>query len=478
MQHPRWFFTSIAALFLLLCMGGCKPEQFFTSNNTLIYSKDTVWFDTVFTRKIGSTYPISVTKIISIKNPESLPVKANFKLAGGEASQFRVAIDGESGTQINNIEINGKDSVFVFVQCKLEPNNTNLPSIVLDSLIADVNGKTTNTKLAAYGWDANYYHDTIFDQNITWNNNGKPYVIVGYLGVTQGATLTINSGVSVYSSYPYRDENGNLLSSIYVFGTLKINGTAQNRVKMLGNNLYSEFNFKPNQWGGIRFLVGSTNNKIQFADITNATIGIRVDSLPVNAQNNLTLQNTRVQYCGQACLLGITAHIDATNCLFADAGSYTFLGLLGGKYAFNHCTFGEYSGIASRTDGHFAITNTLRNGNGVLLKHTSLDCEMYNSIVYGYNKEELEIDQTNLSPFNFNAENNLLKSQNPNGILIKPNTLNKDPKFLDTDRGNYQIDSTSAAYKKASTFGTPIPIDLLGKTRKSTSDLGCYEKLP
>jgi hypothetical protein len=478
MQHPRWFFTSIAALFLLLCMGGCKPEQFFTSNNTLIYSKDTVWFDTVFTRKTGSTYPISVTKIISIKNPESLPVKANFKLAGGEASQFRVAIDGESGTQINNIEINGKDSVFVFVQCKLEPNNTNLPSIVLDSLIADVNGKTTNTKLAAYGWDANYYHDTIFDQNITWINNGKPYVIVGYLGVAQGATLTINAGVSVYSSYPYRDVNGNLLSSIYVFGTLKINGTAQNRVKMLGNNLYSEFNFKPNQWGGIRFLVGSTNNKIQFADITNATISIRVDSLPINAQNNLTLQNTRVQYCGQACLLGITAHIDATNCLFADAGSYTFLGLLGGKYAFNHCTFGEYSGIASRTDGHFAITNTLRNGNGVLLKHTSLDCQMYNSIVYGYNKEELEIDQTNLSPFNFNAENNLLKSQNPNGILVKPNTLNKDPKFLDTDRGNYQIDSTSAAYKKATTFGTPIPIDLLGNTRKSLSDLGCYEKLP
>jgi hypothetical protein len=469
MQHPRWFFTSIAALFLLLCMGGCKPEQFFTSNNTLIYSKDTVWFDTVFTRKTGSTYPISVTKIISIKNPESLPVKANFKLAGGEASQFRVAIDGESGTQINNIEINGKDSVFVFVQCKLEPNSTNLPSIVLDSLIADVNGKTTNTKLAAYGWDANYYHDTIFDQNITWNNNGKPYVIVGYLGVAQGATLTINAGVSVYASAQ---------TSIYIGGSLNIKGTATDRVKILGDKPTWAPQFLPNQWRGIHFVVGSTNNKIQFADITNATIGIRVDSLPINAQNNLTLQNTRVQYCGQACLLGITAHIDATNCLFADAGSYTFLGLLGGKYAFNHCTFGEYSGIASRTDGHFAITNTLRNGNGVLLKHTSLDCQMYNSIVYGYNKEELEIDQTNLSPFNFNAENNLLKSQNPNGILVKPNTLNKDPKFLDTDRGNYQIDSTSAAYKKATTFGTPIPIDLLGNTRKSPSDLGCYEKLP
>jgi hypothetical protein len=45
-------------------------------------------------------------------------------------------------------------------------------------------------------------------------------------------------------------------------------------------------------------------------------------------------------------------------------------------------------------------------------------------------------------------------------------------------RGNYQIDSTAFGYKKAGTFGTPVTIDLLGKTRKSQPDLGCYEKLP
>jgi hypothetical protein len=120
----------------------------------------------------------------------------------------------------------------------------------------------------------------------------------------------------------------------------------------------------------------------------------------------------------------------------------------------------------------------LRNGNGVLLKHAPLSCAMNNSIVFGYNKEELEIDQTNLSPFVFDVENNLLKSQNPNGILTQPNTLNKDVKFVDTDRGNYQIDSTSAAYKKAATFGSPVVTDILGNTRKSQPDLGCYEKLP
>lgn len=468
---PRFLggLITMAVVMISLWFMGCKPESYYTDNNSLVFSKDTVWFDTVFTRKPGSTYPISVTKIISIKNNEKLPVKANFTLAGGAQSQFRVSVDGESGTQLQNIEIDAKDSVFIFVQCKLEPNNTTLPVIVLDSLIADVNGKKRNTKLAAFGWDANYYHDTIFDQNITWTDNGKPYVIVGYLGLTQGSTLNINAGVKVFAS---------ARSSIYVGGTLNIKGTASQRVSIRGDKPVWETQFLPNQWGGIHFLIGSTNNTIQYADITNATIGVRVDSLPVNGINNLVLSNTKIQYCGQACLLGITAHIKATNCLFADAGSYSFLGLLGGDYAFNHCTFAEYSGIAARTDGHFAATNTLRNSNGQLLKHEPLRCVMNNSIVYGYNKEELELDQTNLSPFVFDLENNLIKSQNPNGVLTKPNTLNKDPKFVDTDRGNYQLDTLSAGYKKAAIFGSPVVDDLLGITRKSQPDLGCYEKLP
>jgi hypothetical protein len=466
-------YREMKTLWVLMLVGfylmGCNSETYFSDKNSLTFSKDTVWFDTVFTRKPGSTYPISVTKIISVKNPEVLPVKANFKVAGGAQSQFRVAIDGESGITFNDVEIAAQDSVFIFVQCKLEANNNTLPVIVLDSLIAEVNGHSSNLKLAAYGWDANYFQDTIFDNDVTWSNTSKPYVIVGYLGLTQGSKFTINSGVQVYAS---------ARSSMYIGGSLNILGNAINRVKIRGDKPVWETQFLPNQWGGIHFLVGSSNNKIQYADITNATIGIRVDSLPVNGTNNLVLENTKIQYCGQACLLGITAHIQAINCLFADAGSYTFLGLLGGDYRFNHCTFAEYSGIAARNDGHFAITNTLRSGTGALLKHAPLNCTLNNSIVFGYNKEELEIDQTNLSAFNLDAENNLLKSQNPNSLLNKPNILNKDPEFIDTDRGNYEIDSTSAAYKKAAIFGTPVNIDIKGNTRKSQPDLGCYEKLP
>jgi hypothetical protein len=463
----------VAALMLVLAMAflsSCRNNNdFFTSKNSLKYSADTVWFDTVFTRVPGSTYPISVTQIFSIKNPEKLPVNANFQLGGGANSAYRMSIDGISGTQINDIEIGASDSVFVFVQCKLEANNNTQPLLVMDSIISSVGGHRSNVKLAAYGWDAHYFRDTIFESNITLSDNQKPTVILGYMGVDQGATLTIKPGVQLFASAQ---------TKIYIAGTLDIQGTAAQRVSIRGDKPVWDPQFLPNQWGGIHILVGSVNNSIQFADITNATIGVRVDSLPVNGSTGLKISNTRIQYSGQASLAGITADIQATNCLFADAGSYSFLALLGGNYAFNHCTFSEYSGFSSRTDGHFAATNTLRDGNGKLLNHAPLNLSVYNCIVDGPLKEELQFDQTTLNVFNIRLENNMLKSLNPKSIITYPNFFNKTTGFVDVQRGNYQIDSTAFGYKKAGTFGTPVTIDLLGKTRKSQPDLGCYEKLP
>jgi hypothetical protein len=339
----------------------------------------------------------------------------------------------------------------------------------MDSIISSVGGHRSNVKLAAYGWDAHYFRDTIFESNITLSDNQKPTVILGYMGVDQGATLTIKPGVQLFASAQ---------TKIYIAGTLDIQGTAAQRVSIRGDKPVWDPQFLPNQWGGIHILVGSVNNSIQFADITNATIGVRVDSLPVNGSTGLKISNTRIQYSGQASLAGITADIQATNCLFADAGSYSFLALLGGNYAFNHCTFSEYSGFSTRTDGHFAATNTLRDGNGKLLNHAPLNLSVFNCIVDGPQKEELQFDQTTLNVFNIRLENNMLKSLNPKSIITYPNFFNKTTGFIDVQRGNYQTDSTAFGYKKAGTFGTPVTIDLLGKTRKSQPDLGCYEKLP
>lgn len=454
---------------LLSIISSCAKERFYSKPTELSFGADTVWFDTVFTRDPNSSYPISVTRITTIRNNEKLPVKANFELRGGSNSPFRINVNGFAGTQLNNIEILPGDSIFVFIQCKLTANNQTLPMLVLDSLIATVNGASSKLMLAAYGWDAHYLRRPILTSNTVWDDNTKPYVILDTLYVAEGSTLSIKAGAQIFAS---------AYTPMYVAGTLLIEGTANQRVKIRGDKPTFIPSILPNQWTGIHFLKGSKNNKIQFADITNASVGVRVDSFAISGVPVVTLENTKIQYCGQICLLGITGAIEATNCLFADAGSYTFLGFLGGNYSFNHCTFAEYSGFTGRQNGSFGFTNTQRDGLGNLIGFQNLNISLYNSIVYGYNREEIQFDQTSKADFVLDINNNIIRSQNPQSILGNGNILNQNPKFLNTSQADYSLDTLSAANGKGIVFKTPVLIDILGNNRDANPDLGCFERKP
>jgi hypothetical protein len=177
-------------------------------------------------------------------------------------------------------------------------------------------------------------------------------------------------------------------------------------------------------------------------------------------------------------LIGVSTNIKATNCLFADVGSYTFLAYLGGNYVFNHCTFAEYSGINTRQQGHLAITNTQRDPNGVLLKWKDLDFTLTNSIVDGPMIDEIFIDNVTKAIFNVNSNYNLLKTKDPQKLFNEPfNYFNKKSiGFIDVSIGNYGIDSTSFGIGKAG-LSNPINIvDITGKSRKNPCDIGAYEK--
>ena len=174
LKNIIFIWLAIVSLFTQSCI----KNELYTANATLLFSKDTVFFDTIFTRMPGTTYPISVTKILSIKNNENAWVKANFKVAGGLNSPYKINIDGIGGKEINNLDIGPNDSVFIFVQCALEANNTTNPALVLDSLIANVGQSSSKLILAAYGWDAHYVKNEILPNNTVWNDVKKPYVIV------------------------------------------------------------------------------------------------------------------------------------------------------------------------------------------------------------------------------------------------------------------------------------------------------------
>ena len=465
-----------STLILFICMvaifQSCIDETIYSGSTLLKFSKDTVLFDTIFTRQPGSTYPISVTKIISIKNTENAWVKANFNLGGGLKSPYKMNIDGVAGKEIKNLEIGPQDSVFIFIQCALEANNQINPALVLDSLMATVGQTTSKVMLGAYGWDAHYYKDSIIPDNTTWTDTKKPYVIIGNVLVLENTTFNISEGVQVYTSAP----QPNRFTGILIQGKFKVTGSENNKVSFKGDKPVFATKTLPNQWGGIYFFPGATGN-FKYAEITNAIIGIRVDSLGNGSNPCVELEQCKIQYCGQACIIGVTSSIKATNCLFADAGSYTFLAFLGGNYTFNHCTFAEYSGFTSRQKGHFALTNTQRNENGALLNSKPLSASILNSIIYGGNFDEVYIDKVLNTAFNVTAESNLIKFTNTDKFFDPTlNFINKKPKFIDISFGNYALDTLSDAIGKAQVSTPLVTIDINGKSRKVIPDIGAYER--
>lgn len=462
----------IVTFITLFTLNGCIDEAIFNGSTKLQMSKDTIFFDTIFTRQTGTTYPISVTKIFSVKNTENAWVKASFRLGGGKNSPYKINIDGIAGPEINQLEIGPNDSVFVFLQCALQANNTNNPALVLDSLMAIVGNHTTKTIFAAYGWDAHYYRDSVIPNNTVWNDTKKPYVIIGNILVPENSNFTINAGVQVYTSAPQPIR----YTGILVLGNFNVIGSESNRVSFKGDKPIFAASTQPNQWGGIYFLPQGTG-KLKYADVTNAIIGIRIDSLSKGNDPSLELDQCKIQYCGQACLIGVTSNIKATNCLFADAGTYTFLAFLGGQYLFNHCTFAENSGFSSRQQGHFAITNTQRNENGVLLNSKPLSLSLRNSIIDGPNFDEIYIDKVNNTSFVTTVESNILKYRNSDKFFDPSlNFINKKPKFLNIAQGNYSLDTLSDAIGKAQLSNPKVTIDILGKVRKSIPDLGAFER--
>jgi hypothetical protein len=199
-------------------------------------------------------------------------VKTNIELAGNTTgSVFKLNVDGRPGKVFNDIEIMGKDSIFIFVQVYLDSAtqfNNNLPSAIADNTLFETNGNEQSVVIFGYGQNANFINDSVLESNkqITWPA-GKPYVIYNSVLIPTGTTLTIAPGAQIYS---------HINSKIYVQGTLKVNGTFDNPVVFQGDRLENDYKDVAGQWDGIHFLTTSKNNTIKGAIIKNAFIGIRL----------------------------------------------------------------------------------------------------------------------------------------------------------------------------------------------------------
>jgi len=470
----------ITILSFLIVVSSCKKEDILTDSSAkLDFSMDTVMFDTVFS-SIGST-----TKLLTIYNNNSRPVNiSSARLALGSASPYRLNFDGIPGKSFSDIEIGGKDSLFMFIEVIIDPNNITTPFLVTDSIVFETNGNIQDVDLVAFGQNANFIvADTyveglppysIINCNTTWTNN-LPYVIYGYAVVDSACKLTVDAGAQIYLH-----NNSGLW--VYAGGEIDINGTKADPVEFQGTRLEPYYQDIPGQWDRIWINEGSVNNEIDYAIIRNGFIGIQAESLlDTSLQKQLTIRNTIIQNMSGFGIFSRYYNVTAKNTIVARCGFYNLAITRGGGYEFRHCTFANYWNQSQRTTPAVYLNDYGVDEFENVVNFPLYKADFFNCIIYGNNDEELEFD------FEFGTSSQQLKN-----VLIKSslntspanyvNVLkNQDPNFFDRNEDDYHINSNSPSRNAgdASLVTPDIENDLDGNPRliDTAPDHGAYEYL-
>lgn len=472
---------------LLLLSGvmflSCQQDEKFTDSPSarLNFSTDTVKFDTVFA-SIGST-----TRFFMVYNHNKESIRTSVSVA--DDSYYRLNIDGVATNSFDNLEIRGNDSAFIFVEVTVDPQNSNSPIVVFDSIQFNTNGNLQNVKLMAFGQDVHLYNDSLIG-NTHWIND-KPYLIYNSVMVDSFCTLDIDPGVQLYF-------HNN--SSLIVEGQIHVNGTKDEPVVFQGDRLEKYYADKPGQWGAsymingnkyyfgnIHILNGSSGNTINYAIIKNGTKGIQIDN-HVDDETTLTLSNTVISNMSIAGIYAQTANLNVYNTLIYNCDYYAAALIFGGKYKFVHTTLVNYT--ARHLKPSLALNNyyTISKENEKDEVHIyDFEAHFVNSIIHGSLTSEIAIDEKRLDEnthFAFQFENCLLKVDprfEMNDTTMFKNIISgatELPRFVNAAEGDFHLDTLSAAKDKGnSAHLIDYPLDLDGVERDNLPDLGVYERI-
>ncbi|MCX6248212.1 MAG: hypothetical protein NTW10_10785 [Bacteroidetes bacterium] len=454
-------------VFTLIAVSSCKKKDKIDSNPSLrlTFSADTVFFDTVFTT-VGS-----VTRRLIVHNYNSGKVLiSSISLAGGSNSVFSLNIDGLASPWASDVEIPGNDSLYIFVNVTVNPNNQNIPMVVTDSILFTLNGNLQKVQLLAWGQDAYFYRYKKISGDITWDSI-KPHVIYGYLRVDTGASLTISAGTKLYfhkSAY----------LAVSHLSTIRVQGNLDHPVRFLGDRLDPFYRDLPGQWDGIYLEKGSHDNEINYGIIKNANFGISVDSAVNPLLPMLTVDNTIIGNMTGNDIYAYATTIASTNCVLGDCGSSALALDFGGSYDFRQLTIGNYWSSSVRLDSALYLSNYSYDKTGKKIFNPLTKAYFGNIILYGAMEDELSLRRDASAAFNFRFENCLLKTHKNTSdpAYYLACLVNKDPGFVDVATYDYSIDSISAAIGKGKDLG--ILFDIKGKIRGSTPDLGAYQYVP
>ena len=465
-------------LFLLFTIGSCiiffisscNKENFITSSDaSLFVSSDSIKFDTVFT-SIGS-----ITKSFKIINQNNQKLLlSEIKLMGGPQSAYRININGSYATQLNNIEIDANDSIYVFVAITVNPTQQNLPFILSDSIKINYNGNDKFVQLQAYGQNAHFLNNENITGDVTWQND-LPYVILGSLYINESSILTVESGtkIFVHANAPF-----------FVDGTLITQGLKNNEVVFNGDRLDADYRDLPASWPGIIFRTSSKNNLLNYTVIKNAYQAIVALDPSVNASPKLSVHQCIINNAYDAGIFSNHSDILVENSLISNCGTGIKI-VNGGNYQFINCTAAGYSNeFLSHNKPTLNVCNYIfQNGNSI---SSDLSARFTNCIFWGEggtNTDEIYVDKMGNTIFDVTFDHSLYKVDlDPSNVNFVTSIKNQDPIFDSIDVQNkfydFRINNNPLAPGFDQGINTSYLNDLDNQIRSIgiSTDIGCYEK--
>ena len=464
MKQLLYYISSLAVAALM--MTACIDDSFTDSpSDQPEFSVDTLNMGVVFTEQMTTTHRFTVT------NPASKSLSiSHIRLSGDDARYFRLNVDGFSGREFNNVEIRGKDSIFVFVEATLPSTQADIPIEINAYVDFTTNGVSRSVVLSAYGQDVVRLRGEIIDSDTTFDS-AKPYQIFDSLIVAPGATLTLAPGTQLlFHDGAYMAVDGRLIS----------NGSVDSPVTLAGDrtgNVVSDISFDlmSRQWQGLIFSAGSTGNDLKNTIIKNTVFGVIVDGSDEEADRpSLSLLNCRLRNSGSTVLSAVHADVHAVGCEFAEGGG-GLVALRGGNHSFNHCTFANYYLFAAI--GGPAISFSHFNGEtDDLTDHPYLSANIDNCIIYGLGAD---LSHGDLSGTDIMIRNCLLKSKGDDDDNFIACIWGEDPLYY-TIRNEYifdyrlKDDSPAIGAADPALTATEAATDGYGLQRGSQPDLGAY----
>lgn len=445
------------------------------SPDAFLYATDSVKFDTIFTAQ-GSA-----TRIFKIFNNNKQKMRvSNIHLSGGTSSAYQINVNGNSGVDFSNIDIESGDSIYCFVKVNIDPTNSNSPFVVQDSIGIFYNGNSKYVKLQAYGQNAIYLTNSAIVNDTTWKKD-LPIVLLKTLTIPENKTLTIEKGSRIFV-------HGG--AGLLINGTLLANGDSAkaNRISFTTDRMDYVDNITNNgggvsykdlagSWPGIDFGANSKGNILNYVTIKNAVYGV-TDTLnsTVPSTTKLSILGAIVQNNSGYGVLSRLGNMSINNSLIVNNGSSVGL-YNGGQYTLNYNTLAGYSNVYV---SHNNPVMYLGGSSAFPLVVTITNCILWGDNTSLVNEIGIGNDFVN-SNVQVKIDHSLAKYASlPSAITLTNMLQNVDPAFLLTDNNEVQYDfslSNASPCVGAATPISGITYDISGNKRNMLKpSIGCYEK--